>query len=307
VNGRAEVGLPLLLLGVTVVLAALAPVLSPDHVVIIAPLEGHQVLAPTAAVALVSVVVLAGATALARRWARLTRSRRPAALAVGQAHALAWAGLVILVWPLALSEETWAIPQLGMGAWVLGTVTGWATTRHRPIAVTHPAQQPPHPGDAVAWTGHARLSVDVAAPLLVFLLLVAAPPFVTTFASDIGPGIALPAMALLVLLIYLGQLRALWVSVTIGVNGIRIRTGPVGRVLHCRWDEITRVEVIDEELPADSLLWAQRFERRYVLRPGPALHIHQPHHPIITVTVDNAHQAAAIATRHLVEQARHLN
>ncbi len=194
-NGRAEVGLPMVLLGVSLVLAALAPVLLPDHVVVIAPLEGQQVLAPTAAVALVSVVLLAGATALARRWARLTRSRRPAALAVGQAHALAWAGLALIVWPLALSEETLAIPQLGLAAWVLGAVTGWATTRHRPITVTYAAQQPAHPGDAVAWTGHARLSMDVAAPLIVFLLLVAAPPFVTTFYSDICPGIALPALA----------------------------------------------------------------------------------------------------------------
>jgi hypothetical protein len=62
----------------------------------------------------------------------------------------------------------------------------------------------------------------------------------------------------------------------------------------------TTVVSLVAELPADSVLWARRFGRRYVLRPGPVLRLRQPelHLPAITVSVDHAEQAAAVAARH---------
>ena len=160
-----------------------------------------------------------------------------------------------------------------------------------------------YPGQAVAWTGHARLSADVATPLLVALLLLGRPPYAAMLYHGGNSGLALLAPVLFFLLLYNGQLRALWATVTVGGNGVRIRTGPFGRVIHRRWDQIGAVEVLDEELPADSLLWARRLERRDVLRPGPAPRLRQPglHLPAITVSIDHADQAATITARHLAD------
>ncbi|MFO7776995.1 MAG: hypothetical protein R6V28_01435 [Nitriliruptoraceae bacterium] len=305
-NGRTEVGLPALLAGVTVLLAALSPLLLPAEVVILYPLEGPAVTAPTGLVSAVAIAVAGGGVLLARRWAQLTRSRHPAGTMLGSAHALSWAGLALLAWPVLPGDMTWATNQLSMWSWVVGAWTGWVATRHRPEAVPAPVEPAPFPGEAVAWTGHARLSVDTAAPLVVALLLLTGPATATTV-HDPGTGsLGVFIPLLFVLLLYSGQLRALWVTVTIGGNGVRVRTGPFGRVIHRGWDQIGAVEVLDEELSSDSLLWARRFERRYVLRPGPALRLRQPepHLPAITVSVDHADQGAAVAARHLADRAR---
>ena len=299
-NGRAEVGLPGLLAGVTVLLAALSPVLLPAEVVVLDRLEGPTVSVPSGLVVATALTLAGCGVLLARRWARLTRSRRPAGMMIGQAHALAWAGLAVVGWPLAFEEPSW-FPYLGQAPWVLGHVSGWAATRHRPREVPAAVRPPAYSGEAVAWSGHARLSADVAAPLLVFMLLILGPPYAAMLdGGGSGGWFGLLAPLLVVLLLYNRQLRALWVTVTIGANGIRIRTGPFGQVLHRSWDQIGAVEALDEELPPDSLLWARRFARRYVLRAGPALRIRppEPHRPAITVSVDHADQAAAIATRH---------
>ena len=270
-NGRAEVGVPALLSGVTVLLSALSPVL------------------------------------LARRWAQLTRSRHPAGTMVGSAHALSWAGLALLAWPVLPGDMTWATNQLPMWSWVVGTGTGWVATRHRPEAVPAPVRPAPFPGEAVAWSGHARLSVDTAAPLAVTLLLLVGPATANTVYEP-GPGsLGVFIPLLFVCLLYSSQFRSLWLTVTIGGNGVRIRTGPFGRVIHRSWDQIGAVEVLDEELSGDSLLWARRWmEQRFVLRSGPALRLRQPelHRPAITVSVDHADQGAAVAACHLADRAR---
>ncbi|TVR27737.1 MAG: hypothetical protein EA387_00855 [Nitriliruptor sp.] len=67
-------------------------------------------------------------------------------------------------------------------AYALGNLTGWVTTRDRPQTVPTPLLPPPYPGQAVAWTGHARLSADVAAPLLVFFVVVG-PAMATNLSS----------------------------------------------------------------------------------------------------------------------------
>lgn len=157
-NGRAEVGLPALLAGVTVLLAALSPVLLPAEVVVLSPLEGPAITAPTGLVSAVAIAVAGGGVLLARRWTQLTRSRRPAGTLVGSAHALSWAGLALLAWPVVPADMIWATNQLPMWSWIVGIGTGWVATRHRPEAVPAPVRPAPIPGRAVAWTGHARLS-----------------------------------------------------------------------------------------------------------------------------------------------------
>lgn len=302
-NGRAEVGVAGLALAGTALLAALSPVLLPGEVVVLDPFEAPAVTAPTWLVSAAAMISGGCGLLLARRWTGLTRSRRPAALMVGHAHALAWAGLLLLAWPLQVDGTTWTADSIGVIPWALGGVTGWVATRHRPQTVPAAALPPAYPGAAVTWTGHARLSADVTAPLLVFLLLVAGPPYAAMLRDGSSGGLALSAPLVFMLLLFGGQLRALWVTVTIGANGIRVRTGPLGRAIHRHWDQIGAVEVLDEELPADSLLWARRFERRYVLRPGPVLRIRQPelHLPAITVSIDHADQAAAVAARYLAD------
>jgi len=307
VNGRAEVGLPALLAGVTMLLAALSPLLLPAEVVVLYPSEAPAVTAPTGLVSAVAIAVAGGGVLLARRWAQLTRSRHPAGTMVGAAHALSWAGLAWLAWPVLPGDMIWATNQLAMWSWIVGTGSGWMATRHRPEAVPAPVRPAPIPGRAVAWTGHTRLSVDTAAPLAVALVLLVGPA-TATLVYDPGTGslgVFLPL--LFVVLLYGSQFRSLWLTVTIGGNGVRIRTGPFGRVLHRSWDQIGAVEVLEEELVSESLLWARRWlEQRFVLRSGPALRLRQPelHKPAITVSVDDAEQGAAVAARHLADRAR---
>ncbi len=305
-KGRAEVGLPLVLATTTVMLAVVTALRGPTQVVLVDPFDAPPVSVPAWAIGVAAVMLSGCGVLLARRWARLTRRRQPARVLVGAAHALSWGGLALLVWLLVFGAPSWAFATLGIWPFVLGQVTGYLTTRHRPTTSSQPAPPPVSPGEAVTWTGHTRLGVDAAAPLLVFLLLVAGPSIVTTpFQPGVGV-LGLVAGLLFILLVYNSQLRALWVTVTIGPNGIRIRVGPFGRVIHRDWDQIGSVEVLDDEpLSDDHLLWARRFARRYVLRPGPALRLHTPDHhlPFVTVSIDNADQAATIAAGFLA--ARH--
>ena len=305
-NGRAEVGLPVLLAGVTVLLAALSPVLLPAEVAILDTLDGPTLTVPTWIASAGSIALVGAGVLLARRVCRVTRSRQPAAMAFGYAHALAWAGLVLLAWPLVSSERTWSTPLIGLGCWTLGLLSGLVVTRHRPVAVPGPVLPTPFPGAAVTWTGQARLNADMAAPLFVLAVLLGVPSVATLLLLPLDTDLLLLGIWALLLLVWAGQLRALWVTVTIGHNGIRIRTGPFGRAVHRDWDQIGAVEILDEELHTDSLLWVRRFERRYVLRPGPALRLRQPepHLAAITVSVDQAEQGAAVAARHLADRAR---
>jgi len=306
VNGRAEVGLPAALAGVTVLLAALSPALLPAELAVLETHDGPTVTAPTWIVSVGAVVLVGAGVLLAHRVSRVTRSRQPAAMAFGYAHALAWAGLVLLARPVVSNERTWSTPLIGLSCLTLGLLSGLLVTRHRPTAVPAPVLPSPFPGAAVTWTGQARLSADMAAPLFVFAVLVGVPSVATLLLLPLDTDLLLLGVWLLLLLVWAGQLRALWVTVTIGHNGIRIRTGPLGRAVHRDWDQIGAVEILDEELHTDSLLWARRFERRYVLRPGPALRLRQPelHKPAITVSVDHAEQGAAVAARHLADRAR---
>ncbi len=306
-NGRAEVGLPVLLAGVTVLLAALSLLLSPSRVVVLDPFDAPAVRVPAGAVALTAVLLGVAAVGLARRWAPMVRSRRPAAMILGTAHVVAWAGLLVAAWLVSYRDASADhLRWLGLAAYALGHLTSTWAARDRPETIPRAVRPPAHEGDAAAWTGHARLSADVVAPLAITLLVLVGHAFANSLYADGAGGLWVLWLLLLVLVVYSGQLRALWVTVTIGINGVRIRTGPFGRVIHRSWDQLGAVEVLDEELSSDSLLWARRFERRYVLRPGPALRLRQPepHKPAITVSVDHAEQGAAVAARHLADRAR---
>lgn len=85
--------------------------------------------------------------------------------------------------------------------------------------------------------------------------------------------------------------------------GTPVRSATIGQAHALAWAGLL---MLARPLRVDAMtwtaalgLWARRFARRYVFRAGPALRIRRSEHvPAITVSVDHADQAAAIAARH---------
>ena len=244
------------------------------------------------------------------RWSRRVVSRPAAMSWVGLAHALAWlaAGyeLAVLAWNLPHDGTIWgrladALPAdaastgvlTAVFAFVCGGLSAALVTRDRPaVAPTLPRTPVAIPaGRRVTWTGSSRLGVDAALFSVLLPALFLVPP--SLLGATVWWAAAWLVLAVLVLL------RHSWVTVTVAANGIRIRTGPLGRRLHLPWAEVAGIAAVTADgFPDLTVRWSG-ISPRVWLRAGPALRIARPGRPDFVVTVDDAPGAVEIAATHL--------
>ena len=75
------------LLTLTTVAAAVSPMLVPDHLGVLRPVDAPPCSHPGMPSASPAALLAASSVVLARRWARMARSRPPAGMAIGHAQA----------------------------------------------------------------------------------------------------------------------------------------------------------------------------------------------------------------------------
>ena len=234
-------------------------------------------------------------------WSTLRRGPRPSGARAAYGVGGLLAAVQLLVVAANAGAPSWrearhlALPWLFLPlaagltmAWIGGRLAPAVARRHE-VDVPEVAQ--PEPGERLVWAGRAVNPAGAAVPLLLLVPLLG--PVLGGAEGPSGPlGMAAPAMVLLVLAALFSSVR-----VVVGPSGVVAGLGPWGwprRRIAMPDIRRARAEIIE---PMDVGGWGYRLGRNgpvIVIRGGEALVLELVAGGRLTVTVDDAGEAAAV-------------